>query len=351
MIKLNMNRISFLLVCWLFLWNSGYAQEWQVITEDLFDEGENPEFTDDPFNRRLGALLCLPNGDLLLHRNGQHPLYRSNNQGKSWQAVENTETLGRAYGSFSFSYDYESGRVAIFTIVQKKGRPAQGLLLSAKGEVIKKIGKPSQEHDGWTWGMPAWEQSEPQIILGKEHHKWVIMWLSRDGGQSWQKLDFKSRNPGVIDAQTFVAGNEDGIYRSVDQGESWEKVSDFVVSGKHPIRYGNNFYWTSDKGVIWSGDSGESWQLLGQSLKGLLWGPYFGRSEQSLMVVNQQGFHISTDHGRSWKKVADFFAPPDSNVEGQYNVLHPTNSYGWDEKRGILYAAGLGGHAYKLKIK
>lgn len=330
---------------------SASAQEWEMITDKLFAEGEKPEFAEDPFNRKLGGLFCMPDGDLWLVRNGQHPVYRSTDQGESWQPIPETETIGRAYGSFSFSPDYSSGRLAIFMIVQQKHRPAQGIILSSDGEVLAKIGKPSEAHDGWTWGMPAWEQEKPQVILGKEHHKWVVMWLSKDGGQNWQKLDFTSRNPGVINAQTFVAGNDDGIYRSADQGASWQKVADFVVSGKNPIRYGDNFYWTTEEGVIWSQDEGKSWQLLGKSLPGTLWGPYFGNSEQSFMVVNEDGFYISNDHGLSWKKVADYFAPPNANVDGAYNVTHPTNSYGWDETRAILYAAGLGAQVYKMKLK
>lgn len=342
---------QYLICLLLFIPFAALAQEWEMITGELFADGENPEYADDPFNRMLGGLFCTSDGELWLVRNGQHPIYRSTDQGKSWQPLENTETIGRAYGSFSFSPDYASGQLAVFMIVQKKHTPAQGLILSADGEVMAEIGKPNQEHDGWTWGMAAWEQENPQVILGKEHHKWVVMWLSQDGGESWQKLDFTSRNPGVINARTFVAGNDDGIYRSADQGQSWEKVSDFIVTGKNPIRYGNNFYWTTEEGVIWSQNKGKSWQLLGEKLPGALWGPYFGRNEQSFMVVNQDGFHITTDHGQSWRKVADYFAPPNANVEGAYNVMHPTNSYGWDENRGILYAAGLGAHAYRLKFK
>lgn len=340
-----------LLLILLIIPSLAFAQEWEMITEKLYAEGENPDFADDPFNRKTGALLCLPNGDLWLVRNGQHPVYRSTDQGESWLPLTDTEVVGRVYGSFSLSLDYKSGRVAVFMIVQKKQSPALGLILSPNGEVLTKITKPSDDHDGWTWGMPAWKQEVPRTILGKEHHKWVVMWLSQDGGETWQKLDFTSRNPGVINETTFVVGNDDGIYRSGDQGQSWEQVSDFVVTGKNPIRYGDHFYWTTKAGVIWSQDVGKSWQLLGQKLLGALWGPYFGNSEQSFMVVNSEGFHISTDHGQSWNQVADYFAPPDANVDGEYNLMHPTNSYGWDESRGILYAAGLGAHAYKLKLK
>lgn len=224
MICRHMNKMKKLLCSILLAMPlSAFAQEWEMITGKLFAEGENAEFAEDPFNRKAGALFCKANGELLLVRNGKHPIYRSSDQGDSWEPIANTEVVGRAYGSFSFSPDYNSGRVGVFMIVQKKHRPAQGLILSVDGEVMNEIGKPSDNHDGWTWGMPAWNQQEPSVILGKEHHKWVVMWLSQDGGETWQKLDFTSRNPGVVNEQTFVAGNEDGIYARPIRGITGRK--------------------------------------------------------------------------------------------------------------------------------
>mgnify|MGYP001033596817 CR=1 FL=1 len=341
----------FLLVLWagLIRYSPLKAQDWHPITEALFERVHiNPDFYEDPLNRRTGALAVSPaTGNLTLVLNGNHPVYLSKDQGESWKAMD-VSTQGRAYGSFSINQDPETARQAIFMIVQKKQLPAQGLIIDKKGHEITQIGKPGSNHDGWTWGMPAWDN--PQVILGKEHHAWVVLWLSKDGGQSWTRLDFESRNPGVIDSKTFVAGNDDGIYFSENQGEKWDRVADFKVTGKTPVRYGQNFYWTTEEGVIISSDQGKSWQLLGEKVPGALWGPYFGRNQSSMMVVNQEGFQVTTDHGENWEKVAAFFAPPHSAHDGKYNVMHPTNSYGWDQKRGILYAAGLGGHAYKMAL-
>lgn len=241
-------------------------------------------------------------------------------------------------------------RTNYFKCVAQKKNPSRGLILNQKGKVLTEIERPKHQHDTWTWGMPAWEQEKPQIILGKEHHAWVVLWLSKDGGAIWEKLDFESRNPGVINSKVFVAGN-DGIYRSVDQGQSWDKVSEYKVTGKTPVRYGVSYYWTTDGGVIVSTDTGKTWSLLGSPLKGALWGPYFGNAQQSMMVVNQTGFYITKDHGNTWKKAADFFPTPGSELGGEYNVMHPTNSYGWDEKRNIIYAAILGEDVFRLKLE
>lgn len=325
------------------------AQQWESITQDLLASVKDTTFQSDVLNRNVGAIAVLPNsGNLILVLNGVHPTYMSKDQGETWQPLKKAQTIGRSYGSFSINIDAETDRTAIFMIVQKKDAPAKGFILNHKGKVLTTIGKP--EHDGWTWGMPAWQQKSPSTILGKEHHAWVKMWLSTDAGESWDLLDFESRNPGVISETTLVAGNDDGIYRSTDRGINWEKVAPYKVTGKTPIKYQDHFYWTTTAGLVYTRDKGNSWYLLPGKLKDPLWGPFFGKSKQEMMVVCREGFFISKDGGMSWEKVAEYFAPPNSNREGVYNVMHPTNSYGWDAENNIIYAAGLGGHAYKLKL-
>lgn len=326
------------------------AQEWKVISQNLFSKiKQDTAFADDVLNRKTGALWVEPSGEVFLVLNGNHSIYSSKNQGKSWKPLKDVVTRGRAYGTYSINYDYTTGRKAIYMIVQKKRMPAQGLVLDENNRLLSWIGKPAETHDGWTWGMPAW--NNPRYIIGKEHHAWVIMWLSKDGGENWQKLDFKSRNPGVVNENVFLAGNDDGIYRSTDQGKSFNKVSDFKTLGKNPVRYGDNFYWATEQGVVISSDEGANWKLLGESLPGVLYGPFFGKRESSLLVVNEEGLYISKNSGQSWQKIANYFAPPQSAHNGEYNVVHPTNSYGWDEERGIVYVAGLGGDVYKLSIE
>ena len=345
----KMMQLRLLSILILLYATSLRAQQWEPITEELLASVKDTTSQNDVLNRNVGALAVLPNsGNLILVLNGAHPIYISKDQGETWEPLKKAKTIGRSYGSFSANIDAVTDRVAIFMIVQKKGAPAKGLILNHKGKVLTSIGKP--EHDGWTWGMPDWQQRSPTTILGKEHHAWVKMWLSNDGGATWNLLDFESRNPGVISETILVAGNDDGIYRSIDKGKNWEKVAPYKVTGKTPIKYQNHFYWTTTAGLVYTKDQGYSWHILPGKLKDSLWGPFFGKSEQEMMVVCKDGFYISKDAGMSWEKEAEYFAPPNSNRNGAYNVMHPTNSYGWDAKNNIIYAAGLGGQAYRLKL-
>ena len=329
------------------------AQQWEDISAPLFTQTVSLDTSSDVFNRGMGSILYLPKRDeLLAVTNGVNGLFTSQDQGGSWQEVAGAELLGRNYGGFGINYDYDLGRYAIFMIARSSEQSATSLIYAGADQGFIHFNEPADvQHDAWTWGMPDWNQDSIQVILGKQHHAWVKLWLSTDAGQSWELLDFESRNPGVINDSVFVAGNDDGMYRTTDQGKSWSKINQWQVTGKNPVRYNSDFYWTTTEGLIYSTDLGETWNLLGSELEGALWGPYFGQDQDHILLVNQDGFHTTIDGGKAWNKVAGYFTIPDSNRGGEYHVMHPTNSYAWDWKNQIIYAAGLGGRLYRLQVQ
>ncbi len=304
-----------------------FSQSWDNISASLYQTIPNFRSGEDRLNRNIGNLTVLPSGELIAVMNGTYGIYASSDQGDSWRKLD-VYIQGRSYGAFSVNLDYNTSRYAVFMIVQQKQAPAVGAVMSRDGKVLSTIGKPDSTHDGWTWGMVDWTSDQSITILDKEHHAWVIMWSSRDAGQTWRKLDFQSRNPGLLNDSTLVAGNDDGIYRSMDSGASWVKVSDFIVTGKTPVRYGEKYYWTTAHGVIVTGDHGATWNLLGTRLPDALYGPYFGKNKNQLMVVSREGFFITKNGGTTWEKKAEYFVDPNDPESGHYNIMHPTNSYG-----------------------
>ncbi len=333
--------------------NHTFAQQWEDISQPIFDEIGALDTTQDVLSRGLGTLMFLPQtGELLAVTNGINHLFVSQDQGSTWAKVDEAQLSGRCYGGFSTSYDPETQRYIIFMIARADSLSATSLMYSPEEKSFEHFTEPSHvKHDAWTWGMPDWSGATADVILGKEHHAWVKLWLSTDKGQSWQLLDFESRNPGVINDSIFVAGNDDGMYRSTDQGKHWEKINTWKVTGKNPIKHKGSFYWTTDQGIIASQDQGKTWSLQGELLEGALWGPYFGQDQHHMMVISPEGFFVTEDSGKQWQKVVGYFNIPDSNRQGSYNVTHPTNSYGWDWRNGYIYAAGLGGRAYRFDIK
>lgn len=334
------------------------ADEWEDLSESLFKA--LPEY--EPVERKLytgvGAIVVLPvGGEVFAIMNRDYGVLRSLDAGETWERLPQAPLRGRAYGGFSACLDARTGRFAVFMQEANRfGIKAVGGLTLDKGESWTPIGRPDHpaRHDGYTWGGVDWTARLPEVILGKEHHAWVALWLSRDAGATWSRLPFESRNAGVLGPQTYVAGvdafaqrgemkAEPGIYRSGDSGQNWQKVSPVVVSGKTPVSWGDSHYWTCKEGVLICRDDGRSWGLLGSPLPDSLYGPIFGRSEREMMVVARSGIHVSRNGGESWNHVADA-------IEGAYNVGNPLTSFGWHPEAGLLYYAAVGGGLYRLRI-
>lgn len=350
---MNKNRASLLMALLLAVVIHANAQGWEDISQPIFEVASQLDTAQDVLNRGVGGILYRPEAnELLAVTNGVNGLFSSKDQGNTWQKVADANLNGRHYGGFSFNYDYEHDRYIIFMITRADSLSATSLLSAGADQGFIHFQEPQHtKHDAWTWGMPAWSEDTIQIILGKEHHAWTKLWLSQDSGQNWKLLDFESRNPGVINDSVFVAGNDDGMYRTTDQGENWQKINIFVVTGKNPIKYHDHFYWTTAQGLISSTDQGKTWKMVGDPLADALYGPYFGKDQNHMMLVSKDGFFITKDSGKTWEKQLDYFNVPDSNRDGTYNVMHPTNSYGWDWKRNIIYVAGLGGRVYRYRLE
>ena len=106
---------------------------------------------------------------------------------------------------------------------------------------------------------------------------------SRDGGETWEALDLGVRMPCPIgiprttniivdprDTRTVWAGIEvDGVYRSLDGGDNWTRLPDLGPDPFHGDIHGMALkpgpdaaiYCTTPFGISTSNDEGESWEL------------------------------------------------------------------------------------------
>lgn len=330
---------------------STQAADWEDVSSGIFEMLPVQTSHQNRLFRGVGNLITIPgSGELFVTLNGEHGMFRSSDGGQNWARAQ-APVRGRAYGGFSASLDPATGRFAVFMITGPV--TPMSAMTTDGGKSWMPITRPTGiRHDGWTWGSADWASRDPQVILGKQHHDLTAFWLSRDRGQTWTKIPFRSRNPGVVDEGVLVAtgGAEgNGIFRSEDQGATWTQVSAARIHGKTPVRWGNRMYWTGEDGVIVSEDAGRTWGLLGSSVRGALWGPHFGRKRESMMVVAQDGFYISTDDGVKWRRVAPWFGGGAGDAV-RYDIMHPTISFGWDEVCGLLYCAPVGGGVYRRKI-
>ena len=108
----------------------------------------------------------------------------------------------------------------------------------------------------------------------------------------------------------------DGIYRSVDHGETWgliETENDFhggFASAVNPAT--NDVFVAVESGVYRSSDSGATWDRLDNSVVGVY--GMGARADGLLIGAGSPGVMRSTDNGDTWDKALDMLGPLQNGV-------------------------------------
>jgi len=328
------------------------------------------------------GLFGLPNGDVGVINNDKG-IHRSTDQGATWTKWGEDWMKGVAQSSLSLKVYYPDrigltmdGPIAVSSDLGKSWTQIQKPIVT----VTKKDTAPFQGDLNVLAGdMDLSANMPPKTILGFVHHGELFGGMfvqTTDGGAKWDwspPVLRESRcwlRTGVASASTVLRGavNEDkkapptpGIFVSADLGQTWEKVSEYTLHGTCPVHYGPNIYWAAREGIVVSRDGGKTWSVCGSAIENVVFGPYFGTSEQEMMAVSyKEGFSITRDGGKTWKLAAPFFAAPSAWGEPKNEMTSaPTGSrhwrgalwyFGWDAKKDILYAKCFGGDAWKLAL-
>ena len=182
---------------------------------------------------------------------------------------------------------------------------------------------------------------------------------SEDGGKSWDKVFFHSDTVGVADLEfapgnsqviyaslwrgqrkpwTIISGGEEGgIYKSIDGGDTWEKLGgglptgiigkiDLAVSPADPnMLYALVEAPVGEGGLYLSKDQGKSFELM-STKKELLDRPFYycnvdvNPQNARTVYVNATQFWVSHDFGKSWSRQS---TPHGDNHD---MWIHPTDS-------------------------
>jgi photosystem II stability/assembly factor-like uncharacterized protein len=134
---------------------------------------------------------------------------------------------------------------------------------------------PSPLDDRCIWAL-AQAPDNPAVILAGTHP--AGLWCSDDNGETWRQLQIefatecifigKPRVTRILfdpaNAKTIWVGVEiDGVYRSDDGGETWQRAADGLISDDvHDLELtGGTLFATTNKGLHRSEDGGGNWQL------------------------------------------------------------------------------------------
>jgi ligand-binding sensor domain-containing protein len=239
------------------------------------------------FYASVNAVAVDSSGNLLVGTQGDG-LFRSTDDGESWVHVDSAPLIKYAV---SVAFDnVGNGYVGTY----------KGLFLST-------------DH-GISWERIDTSRENPAfycIVCGPSNEIYTYsegwLWCSFDRGSNWRK----NRTPDyphaiIVNSQrTIYFAAERGLFRSIDTGRTWLRVSgikDTAVTALYSSSSEEIFVGTYPSGGFRSLDSGYSWTDIGAGIRNFgVTAIVISRSGKILIGTSTFGVYASTDHGISWE--------------------------------------------------
>lgn len=308
------------------------AQDWQPITTELLQK-EKPGY-----GGLSGVAVDRVNGILFVDISDRG-VFRSNDQGKSWERLGNDPIKGRTEtpGCLLLDPTGKTNRVVMATVY---GGP---IVVGNKDKGDWKTLDKATVHVDWF--AVDWSDPDLKFVLALKHESGGLLLRSRDGGKSFDELG-KGHGPAwIFDADTAVVAlmkskdkPKGGLLRTADGGKTFQPAGEYTPIAL-PRWHGDSLYWLADGAVIKTTDKGATWTKLGD-LKDGRFGPVFGKDAKQMFVLTGSGIVESTDAGATWSKP---IAVP--------KELKGVSSLTWmdyDPVHDVLYVMKMTSELYKM---
>lgn len=272
-------------------------------------------------------------------------LWRSADQGKNWRRVDGEVISGRDETGWATSVDQNAPiRMASFSLDGMAGWTTDGIHWRA----FTSLGR------NWDFGSVDWATTEPKTIIAAKHETTPPgeVYLSTDGDVSWKRLSIhlgENRGHvsmvGALSSTKLIYANGDGIHRSRDDGATWTKVSPANPQTRIPVLFRRTHYLGDANGLLVSKNLGRTWERQGAPVN--IWqGPFFGRGENEMLVIGNDGIFLTKDTGNTWKQAANL-----KPKEGGF-LFTPNwfGCYAWDPVNNVVYASSMGNPVYRLEL-
>lgn len=159
--------------------------------------------------------------------------------------------------------------------------------------------------------------ADPSVAYASSYK---VVYITLDSGKTWTEvLSFRGTGNGIntlaadtLNTQVIYAGTAEGLYRSSDQGLSWEKIFQGVGGPENMIFavfiYSNkpgNIYIGTQAGIFFTKDSGKNWErsqdlpsdVMVTSISADAHDPHV------LYAASVRGIHKSIYSGSVWKRI------------------------------------------------
>jgi photosystem II stability/assembly factor-like uncharacterized protein len=177
-------------------------------------------------------------------------------------------------------------------------------------------------------------------IFGPNEERGV--YRTTDGGQTWERVLYVSERTGAIDLvmnpwnprilyaamwraerkpwRMISGGDEGGIYKSTDGGDTWERLSNglpdyplarigLAISPANPNRLWALVEAAVDRGLYRSDDAGRSWEFVNDD-RNMMARPWYYMhvdahpTDENTVFVSNEGFYRSIDAGRTMEAIS-----------------------------------------------
>jgi photosystem II stability/assembly factor-like uncharacterized protein len=337
---------ALLLACALFSSPLQAAELWRDISTPLVENLQSKGIKPGWPGGCSGVVVNRLNGAVVIKVVGQG-LWRSSDQGATWQRLDNNTVSGRDETGWATSVDQnDPRRMASFSLDGSAG-------WTTNGTTWKSF---SDNGRNWDFGSVDWAAPAPQTILAAKHETSPPgeVDLSTDGGVTWRKLSIALTGKhnaismlGVLDASTFIYSHGNGIHRSTDSGATWTEVSTANPQTRIPVLFKGVHYLGTASGLLASKDKGATWLSQGAAVN--IWlGPFFGANENAMVVAGEGGVNLTRDAGQTWTRVAGLKLK--ETGPGFSLAANWFGCYAWDPLHHVIYASALGNPVYQLEI-
>lgn len=266
-----------------------------------------------------------------------------------------TGTIFRQSKSDTFGYEIRAvAKINDVFFTLTAGSPA----ILTKYDSVRKFVYEENHPKAFYDSMDFWNDEEG-IAIGDSTDGCLSVIITRDGGETWNKLSCddlpkgiegegafaaSDTNIAIVGDNTWVATTAGRIYYSGDKGNSWEVFDTPIVKEKETegiysidfydelngFAIGGDYTKPDDNAAnkIRTTDGGKTWELVAQNQN-----PGYrscvqyipNREGKELVAIGFNGIDYSNDTGTTWKHLSD---------EGFYTIRFLNDS--------VAYAAGAG---------